>query len=148
MRTKRVFIADVRDGVIPDAIRMAIAGYIRMFNGKRVQIIVNEHKGIRTKNQNSYYWKVLNDLVVPVYRETGHDWDADDVHEVIVAELGYTDVYFTPQGKPYTKRQSTRKFDSAKFSDFYTRFVTYCAQNLGIYIPDPVKEAPDYLLAM
>lgn len=108
--------------------------------GKVVRIVVSLFSRKRSLNQNDYYWKMLSDHVLPVYREAGADWDAMDIHECIMGELGYVEILFDPKGKPYRKRKESKKFTTMEMEDYLSRFRAYCSTNLGVFVPLPNEQ--------
>ena len=73
--------------------------------------------GVRSAQQNNYYWKIVNIL-------------GDD--------LGYTDQEMHSTIKTHFNIQSTKILTTKEFSQFIERIIRWSAVDLGIVIPDPV----------
>lgn len=72
--------------------------------------------GVRSAQQNNYYWKIVNIL-------------GDD--------LGYTDQEMHSTIKTHFNIQSTKILTTKEFSQFIERIIRWSAVDLGIVIPDP-----------
>jgi hypothetical protein len=85
MRAKRRFYSKITDG------KTTCSGNIREalkeFEGKRVEITIQEEKKTRSLKQNSYYWGVVVNLVKGLFEEHGASLSEEEVHEYIKQEV-------------------------------------------------------------
>ena len=72
--------------------------------------------GVRSAQQNNYYWKIVNIL-------------GDD--------LGYTDQEMHSTIKEHFNIQSTKILTTKEFSQFIEKIIRWSAIELGVIIPDP-----------
>ncbi len=72
--------------------------------------------GVRSSQQNNYYWKIVNIL-------------ADD--------LGYTEQEMHATIKNHFNVDSTKTLSTKEFSVFIERLIRWSAVELNIVIPDP-----------
>lgn len=140
MQETREFNCEVIDGFISEEMDMEIFAYIKSFNGKKITIAISEWKKARSAKQNKYMFGIIGKYLLPVYRESGSDWDTFDIHECIMSELGYTDIIFDPKGKPHRKRKHSSDFNIMDMEEYLSRFRAYCSANLGIFIPLPNEQ--------
>lgn len=134
----REFVFDVTDrGRCPDPTRRAIAELLQRFPEKKMVITVRKHVKRRSKKQNDYVWAMVEQHVLPLYRESDPHCDAEDVYDDIVQQIGYRVEYTTPDGRKAWKRQRTREFSTEQYSEFMEKFWHHCAEVLGVYIPSP-----------
>ncbi len=72
--------------------------------------------GVRSSQQNNYYWKIVNIL-------------ADD--------LGYTEQEMHSTLKNHFNVESTKTLSTKEFSKLIEQIIRWSAIDLGIVIPDP-----------
>lgn len=72
--------------------------------------------GVRSSQQNNYYWKIVNIL-------------ADD--------LGYTEQEMHSTLKNHFNIESTKTLSTKEFSKLIEQIIRWSAIDLGIVIPDP-----------
>lgn len=136
----REFNCELVNGEVPEMMRKSIIDFINQFDGKKIVVKVKEWRKPRSAKQNQYMFGIISKYLVPVYRESGNDWDEFDVHESIMAELGYTTVIFDPKGKPHRKRMHSSDFNTMNMEEYLSRFRAYCSSNLGVFIPLPNEQ--------
>jgi hypothetical protein len=78
--------------------------------------------GVRSSQQNNYYWKIVNIL-------------ADD--------LGYTEQEMHSTLKNHFNVESTKTLSTKEFSKLIEQIIRWSAIDLGIVIPDP-KSLPSF----
>ena len=78
--------------------------------------------GVRSSQQNNYYWKIVNIL-------------ADD--------LGYTEQEMHSTLKNHCNIESTKTLSTKEFSKLIEQIIRWSAIDLGIVIPDP-KSLPSF----
>lgn len=78
--------------------------------------------GVRSSQQNNYYWKIVNIL-------------ADD--------LGYTEQEMHSTLKNHFNIESTKTLSTKEFSKLIEQIIRWSAIDLGIVIPDP-KSLPSF----
>jgi hypothetical protein len=104
--------------------------YIKVFSGKRVEVIIRKPKTKRSDLQNNYYWGVVLELLS---KELGYD--QDEMHEI----LKYKFLQSHAMGMPYVK--STTKLSTGEFEDYLSKIKRWAAEFLHIVIPDPNEVA-------
>lgn len=136
----REFNCELENGVLPEMLKDSIMDFVKQFGGKKIVVKIKEWRKPRSAKQNKYMFGIIGKYLVPVYREGGNDWDAFDIHECIMAELGYTTVVFDPKGRPYRKRMHSSDFNTMNMEEYLSRFRAYCSANLGVFIPLPNEQ--------
>ena len=71
--------------------------------------------GVRSAQQNNYYWKIVN---------------------IIAEDLGYTDQEMHSTIKTHFNVESTKVLSTKEFAQFIERIIRWCAVDLNIVIPD------------
>ena len=72
--------------------------------------------GVRSSQQNNYYWKIVNLL-------------ADDI--------GYTDKEMHQAIKDHFEIKSTKHLSTSEFSKFIEKLIRWAAIDFNVVIPDP-----------
>ena len=75
-----------------------------------------KESGVRSAQQNNYYWKIVNLL-------------ADDI--------GYTDKEMHQAIKDHFEIKSTKHLSSSEFSKFIEKLIRWAAIDFNVVIPDP-----------
>jgi len=105
-------------------------GVVARFEGKRVEVKVQQERHVRTSQQNRFYWAV----VVPIFGEwTGEE--KDDAHETLKTIHLMVDTVL-PTGELVRKPGSTAKLSTVEFAAYVERVCTWLAQQ-GVYVPPP-----------
>ena len=104
------------------------------FEGKKVDLILQEHKYSRSHRQNRYYWGVL---IKAVASEIG--LSDKDCHEVMKAEFNTKKFTYTVKGKVHHKEVvlSTTGLSTSEFEEYQSRIRIWASEFLGVYIPLP-----------
>lgn len=136
----REFTCELENGQVPESLSQSILTFIRQYGGKKIVVKIKEWRKPRSAKQNKYMFGIIGKYLLPVYRENGNDWDVFDIHESIMAELGYTTVIFDPKGKPHRKRMHSSDFNTLDMEEYLSRFRAYCSSNLGVFIPLPNEQ--------
>lgn len=136
----REFNCELINGTIPGSVIDSVFEFVKQFSGKKITIKIKEYSKPRSAKQNKYMFGIIGKYLVPVFRQEGNDWDEFDIHEHIMAELGYTQVIFDPKGRPHRKRMHSSDFNTLDMEEYLSRFRAYCSNNLGVFIPMPNEQ--------
>lgn len=136
----REFNFELVEGNIPESVMDEVMEFVKIFSGKKITVKIREYRKIRSAKQNAYMFGIINKYLLPLYRESGIDWDVFDIHECIMSELGYTELIFSPNGKPHLKRKHSSHFNTMDMEEYLSRFRAYCSTSLGIFIPMPNEQ--------
>lgn len=100
------------------------------YEGKPVELSINQKRSTRSNNQNSYYWGI----VLPILAEsTGY---AKHEHEILHEQLKYKFLMNTGKnGSPYVK--STTSLNTKEFEEYMSDIRVFASAELNCYIPEP-----------
>lgn len=131
------FIGLVKDGKLPDAVRVQIGDAVKQFDGKRVSVVIKEVKRRRSSNQNGYYFGCVIPPIVAMLRAYGNDVDADDVHDYLKQEVGKLNrIVVLPDGEVKKVLGSTRNLTTLEFEAYLEKCRAFAAEH-GVEIKLP-----------
>ena len=117
--------------------REVLAEYLSCLPDKVFDVTIKVHREKRSNPQNAWYWTIVG----IVAKET--DNDKDTIHRFFKKEfIGY-DVKMVGDKKIAIVRSSAT-LDTEEFSDFISKVEAFCANELGLQLPDP--NSPIYKL--
>jgi len=97
---------------------------------KKAKAEITEKKNKRTLDQNALLWLWLT----CIENETGTD--KDDLHEYFKGKfLGFKQNVFN--GESYDVRLTTKKLNTAEFTEYLNKINQFASTELGIYLPNP-----------
>lgn len=99
--------------------------FLRQFEGKKIEIQVNEKKSTRSQQQNSYYWLYLGVIA----KETGHT--TDDLHELFKGKFlskGIKEIF----GEKVRSKASTATLSVGRFVEYLMEI----EELTGVPLPD------------
>ena len=97
---------------------------------KKAKVEITEKKNKRTLDQNALLWLWLT----CIENETGTD--KDDLHEYFKGKfLGFKQNVFN--GESYDVRLTTKKLNTAEFTEYLNKINQFASTELGIYLPNP-----------
>lgn len=120
------------DFVVRDnAEREAITDYLLgLPQGKAYDVSITLHREKRSNPQNAWYWTIVG----IVARETQNDKDA--IHKFFAKKfIGYDVKEIGGEKVAIVRSTTTLKTD--EFSEFLSQVEAFCANELGIVLPDP-----------
>lgn len=113
-----------------DTERKALAEYLLGLPDKVFDVSIKLHREKRSNPQNAWYWVIVG----IVAKET--DNDKDTIHRFFKKEfIGY-DVKMIGDDKIAIVR-STASLNTEEFSEYLSKVEAFCANELGIILPDP-----------
>lgn len=129
---RAVFSGQVSDRgqLLLDDPALVLARLLRMFKGKRVDVVVTREKKQRSDSQNKYYWS----MVVPIFSEiTGYE--KDEAHDVLKAMFLRREVAL-PNGRTVEVVGSSADLDTKAFHEYVERCRRFMAEQ-GWNVPSP-----------
>lgn len=129
---RAVFTGSVteRGQLLLDEPAVVMARLLRMFKGKRVDVIVMREKKQRSDAQNRYYWS----MVVPVFSEaTGYE--KEEAHEILKALFLRQEIAL-PGGELVERVGSSAELDTAAFHEYVEKCCRWLSGH-GWYVPQP-----------
>lgn len=113
---------------------------LRKMVGKRVTLSLKQYRKTRSTPQNAYYWGVVIPAILAMFRESGNDADAEDVHEFLKMRVGkLAQAYVLPGDKVQRALGSTRKLTTMEFEVYLIKCRAFAAE-YGVMIPEPHEE--------
>ena len=109
---------------------------IARFDGRKLVIALQEWKKPRSIQQNAYWFAVLNEHVVPLFRATGSDWDDYKIHCHVMRKLGYEQTLICPDGSMERVRDESSNFTADQWEEYMHRARSLLA-GYGIMVPEP-----------
>ncbi len=129
--------AKVINGKLTADVIKSLSTAISNLDGEIIKITIEKGKKKRSTNQNSYYWGVVVQEALSMFREFGNDVDAEEVHSYLKEHVGkLKKVVVDPQGNKETVLQSTTRLSTKEFEDYLERIRAWAA-GFGIIIPLP-----------
>jgi very-short-patch-repair endonuclease len=140
----REFTGEVRGGKLPVNMQKAIAGYLKLLEGKRVVLSIREFRAKRSLKQNRFYFDVVIGQVVEMFRESGQVVTEEDVHDHLQREVcKWTKTVIGLDGKHYTVRRSSKEKDTAIWEQ-HNEIIRAWAAEYGWQIPFPNEHEFQY----
>jgi len=137
MTEKVELLAKVINGKLATEVIRSLSTAISNLDGEIIKIVIEKAKKKRSVNQNSYYWGVIIQEVLLMFREAGNDVDAEEVHSYLKEHVGkLTKVVVDPEGNKESVLQSTTRLSTKEFEDYLERIRAWAA-GFGIVIPLP-----------
>jgi len=100
--------------------------YVRMFDNKKIQLILRKFKTSRTNEQNKLYWFYLDFIG----KEIGEE--AENLHSTFKA------MFLADRTKKLPIVRSTTGLTTTEFTNFIEKIVR-CVAEIGIVLPEPEK---------
>ena len=128
-------ITEIKDGKTAHPQR--IVSVLKLFEGKKVKITIDEFKKTRSKNQNAFYWGVVIPIVHKMFMDNGENLDHDEVHEYLKQHVGkLTRAVVDLNGETVVVQCSSKKLFTDGFENYMTQVRIWAAGN-GVIIPLP-----------
>lgn len=129
--------SEVHNGHIDSNCRQSIANALKMLDGKRIKVTIEERKRARTLSQNSFYWGVLVPMVVNFMNDYGAIVDGEEVHEFLKQEvMKLRTEITTPEGEIKYITGSTAKLSTLEW-EMAIEKVRVWAANVDLILPFP-----------
>ncbi len=125
----------VSKGTVPDGVRNSIKRVLRDLDYETVHILVEKAKKPRSLSQNAKWFSMLQNYVLPQFREYGDNWSQFSIHEYLMRELGYEKVLTGPKGEMFVSRMHSSEFSTKEFGEFMERAAAYLAAEHGVNLP-------------
>ncbi len=122
----------------PASLRLRDA--LKRFDGQKIVIALSEWTKPRSVAQNAYWFAVLHEHAVPVFRSYGDAWTNWDIHEHVMEALGYQKVLKGKGGKLTVARLHSSDFSTRQWETFMEEARAHLAQEHGIALPLPGEE--------
>ncbi|WGQ15613.1 hypothetical protein [Sphingobacterium faecium] len=140
-----VYFGSVKDGALKIRNRNALALDLLSLEGKEIEIRIVKKKKTRSNNQNRYYWGVIIPIVKQGLIDAGYPREkisnSEVVHDILknmFCEKEELINYDT--GEILILSPSTTSNSTTQMMDYFEDIKRWCAENLGIYIPDPNEQ--------
>lgn len=141
------FISAVQGGKISPVVAGNIARLLRLAEGKRVKITLQQVKKRRSNRQNAYYWGVVVPAVLEMFLEAGNSITEEGVHDFLKAYVGKLVKHVKqPNGSIAVVLGSTADLRTLEFEDYLEKCRAWAAE-MGCVIPLPNEEMNTWLEA-
>ena len=128
----------IPDGVIPNHVMQDIQKALEQYQGKTVDITIEQRVKRRTNPQNAYYHGVVVKHVQNGFMELGELLTTEQVHEFLKRKfLSFTICIDETSGTYEKFNKTTKGLDTKDFNTFIEQIQIWSAEWLGIIIPDP-----------
>lgn len=120
-----IFHGQVSGGQLKLVRREDFARWVTLYEGKRIELVLREHKSKRSLPQNSYYWGVVVALLA---EDCGYD--PEEMHEALKWK------FLQRHDVPLPTVRSTASLNTAEF----TAYIEQCRRlgaEMGVVIPSP-----------
>lgn len=107
------------------------------FAGNDVELSIQKQSKKRSSKQNAYWFSVLRNYVLPIWKDYDPDWELENVHEYMMLRLGYCKTVVAANGDNMTVRLSSSEFDTLPWEEFMQKARAYLAEEHQIMIPLP-----------
>lgn len=100
------------------------------YEGKPVELSINQKRAIRSNNQNAYYWKIIIEILAESLGYAEHEKEV--LHEQLkfkfLKEVG-------KNGSSYVK--STTSLNTKEFENYTSAIRIFASAELNCYLPEP-----------
>jgi|ERR1700722_12459179 len=120
-----VFHGEVKDGKLHLWRAEDFAGWVRVHDGKRIELVLRPHKAKRTSWANAYYWGV----VIALFAEHC-GYDAEEMHEALKMR------FLVRERGPMPTIRSSAALSTAEFAEYVDKCRRLAAE-MGCAIPSP-----------
>jgi hypothetical protein len=103
---------------------------IARYNGKTIEVTINEYKPKRSNQLNQYYWGVVVKIISDY---TGYT--KEETHELLKQTFLKKKIFINNEW--YDTTESTTKMNNKEMLEFIEQVKQWAAQTLYVYIPDP-----------
>lgn len=136
------YYGKVEDGKIelPKKVNVEV---IRMFDGKKIEVIFRQKKKHRSNQQNAYYWAVPVGMIYEYLKDTDNSevWTPEMVHEILKYKFLLRQRVNSDTGEViYEYSRSTTDLTTSEFMDYLTKIQQWAAETFHINIPDPDEQ--------
>lgn len=120
--------------------RLSIKNALKMLDGKKIKVTIEERKKTRSIRQNSFYFGVIVPLVTNFLNEYGANIDGDEAHEFLKQEvMKLRREFVTPDGEVRYITGSTTKLTTAEWELQMDKIRAWAA-NVSLILPFPNEE--------
>ena len=103
---------------------------IARYQGKTIEVTINEYKPKRSNQLNQYYWGVVVKIISDY---TGYT--KEETHELLKQTFLKKKVLVNDEW--YDTTESTTKLDNKRMLEFIEQVKQWAAEIFSLYIPDP-----------
>lgn len=120
--------------------RAALSRALADFEGKDVTIIIAKKKKTRSNEQNRFYWGALLPIVQSAFRDAGHILTQEETHLMLRAKFLNVALPIGEDGLFIDHIRSTTDLSTTDFMEYIENIRHWCADNLGVHIPEPNEQ--------
>lgn len=133
---KLSFTAPVKNGHLPEWVRLEIVIALKQMEGKRVEIDIRPEKEYSSNPQRKYYFAVIVEKIRDLFFQFGTVMNKDEIHDWLMVNVGkWMQDIDIPGGKG-TKRRSYMDLSISETEVHHTLCRKFAAEN-GMQIPEP-----------
>lgn len=130
----------VNNGRLPSAVAGEIQAFLKMMDGKEVEVILKKARSKRSDLQNRYYWGCVVEIVRQGLKELGHRLDKDEVHYFLREKFNYKELVNENTGESIKIPQSTTALTKTEFGEYIEQIAQWSAEFLNLVIPEPSEQ--------
>lgn len=124
-----------------------LAAAISNYEGKRVEITIEQAKNKRTNPQNRWYWGVAVEMISHLMLDLGSPLSKEDCHVMIKMAVGniepsliYEEIVIESTGEIIRRMKSTSELTTTDFMAFKQHIQQWATETIDINIPDPDEQ--------
>ncbi|MDR0266072.1 MAG: hypothetical protein LBJ04_22860 [Sphingobacterium sp.] len=142
---KIIHYGKVKDGVLilnnPTTFKLDI----RSIGEKDVEITICKRSRKRSNQQNKYYWSVIIPIVKQGLIDAGYSREkinnSEVIHELLKSMFCPKEELINEDtGEILVLPPTTTSNSTSQMMDYFEDIKRWCAENIGVYIPDPNEQ--------
>ena len=127
------------EGIMKIANRDMLTNWVAQNKGRNIVLTVERKRKKRSNDQNAYWWGVVVPLTQEGLFHLGNEFTKEQTHELLKAQCNSKEIE-GKDGLLIPAPHSTADLSTVEFMELIDRVQRWCAEYLGIVIPDPNEQ--------
>jgi len=116
--------------------RRLLREWASKFKGKNIKIRIERAGSRRTHPQNNFYWACIVDEIRLALLQLGHQMTKEETHEFLKMKFNTVSIS-NEHGEALEVPGTTTTMTKTEFGEYMDRIAQWCAEYLGIVLPQP-----------
>lgn len=110
--------------------------WANQFKGKKIKIRIERAGSRRSHPQNNFYWAVIVEEIRLALLRLGHQLTKEETHEFLKMKFNAVQIA-NEHGWALDVPGTTTTMTKTQFSEYIERIAQWCAEYLGLVLPQP-----------